>query len=625
MRSLLIFISTAAISFAAGAQSLFAPGSLEITNLDKLNLNLEKFKGKSFAHPVKVAVLDNGFYGYEDEVGKGLPAETICYAESETAGEQCKDEFKREDIEDQKTGYKRPKPFHGVLMAEIVAQILKKAGDSNYTLSLFRTGGIDRLGRAVDQAIADRYDIIVYSDVWEFGGNGDGKGFVNAVVSKASSANIIWLNAAGNFGRTTKIAPVEAAGDWISFKDAKGKVSDGVKLRCTLDRACTLRLVLSWNDFKDDPNAGSDKSLSLHLYDDTDKQIDVSDKIQMLSPPDDKEHTKLPRQMIVHQLDPSAPKKAKIYTAKVKIVTKNFDAKTDQLRLTASGIGVEMLDPSPGESLLPPADNPGVIDIGASDDPQTAGSASLGLPKIYFKSELELKNGLKPFQSSTATAIAGAMTALYIGTGTEKSKTAVEKALAAISQKPMFPLAKNAKVPKIVKKETAKAAETPAKPEAKPVAAAPAKPAATPAPLKSAPLKPATKPSAPSSDLAQVPPPKATPRPTPPGLTRPGTRQPGGGYTTRSGAGGCLPLARLPYPNPAAEQILALGNAVVVEQAGWPVIAVNYDFAARSGIYLHPRDRIFVTPDGPLAFAPGQTLPADFYEVVPLTMPVCGY
>jgi hypothetical protein len=49
-----------------------------ITNLDAIEkfLKLKDFKNCKFGRPVRIAILDNSFFGYQTEVGKRLPADT---------------------------------------------------------------------------------------------------------------------------------------------------------------------------------------------------------------------------------------------------------------------------------------------------------------------------------------------------------------------------------------------------------------------------------------------------------------------------------------------------------------------------------------------------------------------
>jgi hypothetical protein len=364
------------------------------------------------------------------------------------------------------------------------------------------------------------------------------------------------------------LAPIEGAKEWVEFKNAKGDTSNGVELRCALTTACDLRLVLSWNDFKDDPDLGTDKQLNLYLYDDKKSQIAASEKIQMLNPPaDDKKYSKLPRQMIVTTLAPGTLKGPKKYTARVKIVSRNFSASVDKLRITASGLGIELLDPTLGETLLPPADNPGVIDIGASDDPQSSGSKVLKLPKILFKSLLELKNGLRPFESSTAAAMAGAMTALYLGTGTENSRLAVEKKLLTISRPAEF---------------------------SSPPASAEQSHADTDEKRKSSPVQPKYHPV------------ERAAHPVHPPLrlkNRPGPGGHGISYYNQPPQQPCLipvpPVVGDPLLNQQLAGLLSFGGAALTALNNQLLIAVNYDVGAQVGFFpTGPNDRIYLTRYG---------------------------
>lgn len=594
---------------SARAEESPAANSLEIVGMDKLatELKLASFKQAKFNTKVKIAVFDNGFWHYEDHLGKLLPASTICYSNSEIPNQQCKDEYK-EELKRSENAAAEAKPFHGLLMAEIITQILARAGNSNYQIDLFRTNGLDRLTRAIKHTVEQKYDIIVYSEVWEFGGFGDGKGFVNAAVNEAVNNGIIWINSAGNFGRLMRAGPVETGREgWVSFKNAKGKTSDSVSIRCTLSTPCNLRLVLSWNDYKDDPEIGTDKQLNLYLFDEKNVQIAASEKIQMLNPPmDDLKYSKLPRQMIKSvQLEPDTAKKPKRYSVKVKNISNNFNASTDKLKIMASGIGIEVLDPSLGETILPPADNPGVIDIGASDDPNASSSRSLKLPRIYLKSMIELKNGLKPFESSTAAAMAGAMAALYVGSGTEKTRDAVEKKLMSISKTPLFALPSAAG-------EDANNKKIVATPSNKTDATAGARPVArVRSPRYAPPLK----------------------RPQPGGVRAAGAAgaaYANGTYATQQSYGcliPALPQITDPYLARQLANLISLGGAATVINGGRVTVAVYFDLARQFGLYgSGPYTQVLLTAQGVVAASPEQMHWLEDQQVIPViqtSIPVC--
>src|SRR5262249_4290639 len=165
-----------------------------ITNLDAIEkfLKLKSFKSCKFDRRVRIAVLDNSFYGYQTEVGKRLPADTQYFPGVTSDADRFED-----------------KSMHGLFMAILIHEIVLKSGcQADYQLSLFNSNGLTKFTDAVNSVVRDGYDIVLYSQVWEYGGNVDSRGFINAIVNKALDAGILWINAAGNFGRLMRIAPV---------------------------------------------------------------------------------------------------------------------------------------------------------------------------------------------------------------------------------------------------------------------------------------------------------------------------------------------------------------------------------------------------------------------------------
>lgn len=383
-----------------------------ITNLDELakQLKLDKFKEKKFGHKIKIAVLDNGFHGYEKEIGKTLPANTQYHTGAASAADSVEN-----------------KQFHGLFMAQILSMLIQKSGaQADYELHLINSYGITKFTDAVNTVIQGNFDVVLYAQVWEYGGNGDGKGFINALVDKATQAGIVWVNAAGNFGHLTKVAPVSGT-DWVDFKNKAGKIEKGVTILCKAKakETCPLRLVLAWNDFKDTLGEGTNKDLDLFLFDSKNKQLQSSELQQKTAvAADDKTSSLYPREFFELAIKPGS------YKVRVKIKSKNFDKAVDELRVTASGKGIEMAEASVGETLLPPADNPNVIVVGASDDFQTSQSKLLRKPDINVKSLVKLKDGSQPFSTSNASAMIAAVTVLELGTGTNRERSAV---LAAMS------------------------------------------------------------------------------------------------------------------------------------------------------------------------------------------------
>ena len=392
----------------------------EITNWDDIltQLKVKSFNGSQFTRKLKIAILDNGFAGYESQIGVSLPKDTFYDAGGSEGAATALESF------------------HGLFMANLVAGIIAKSGaTADYELHLLNSYGYTRFKNQVNKVIQEKFDLVLYSQVWEYGGNGDGKGFINALVNQATDAGVIWINASGNFDYLTHVAAikgkVEGTDEYVDFTDEKKKAIEGVKIFCKIKEGeqCTLRLVLAWNDFKDDAETGTDKDLDFYLINDANKKVvGFSERRQMLMADlSNPQSSIVPRELIETKLEPGA------YTARVKISSKNFSAETDRLRVTATGYGIEMGNASIGETLLPPADNPTAIVIGASDDFQSSKSKSLKLPEVHFKSVVKLKDGSGPFSSSIAAAMAAGVAALHLGIDTEKSRSAVLAQLKLVS------------------------------------------------------------------------------------------------------------------------------------------------------------------------------------------------
>jgi hypothetical protein len=557
-----------------------------ITNLDAIEkfLKLKDFKNCKFGRPVRIAILDNSFFGYQTEVGKRLPADTQYFPGVPSDADRFED-----------------KSMHGLFMAILVHQIVLKSGcQADYQLSLFNSNGLTKFTDAVNSVIRDGYDIVLYSQVWEYGGNGDSRGFVNAIVNKALDAGILWINAAGNFGRLMRIAPVEpmanSGGDWARFSAGSGKWSDAVKLRCKAekDKTCPMRIVLTWNDFKDNPDIGTNKDLDLYLVDTYGEARESSTFRQSLeSDANDPTARLFPREFVTRMALPGE------YQIKVKIKSKNF-ASTDRLRITASGAGIEMLSPSIGETMLPPADNPRVLDVGALDDPGTSISKKMNRPDVFLPSVILLKDGSAPFSTSVAAAVAAGMSVLYLGTGVEKTKSAVLAKLKALTRQPVV---------------------TAAAPAAKPVlgVGTPVGPAgrndtrlARPDIYEQDGIPPRSpmEPGHPPMDYYE--------RPSVPLAPGPGARA----------DGNCVTLVQISNPYPSLQALLQRGGAVPVIFAGRLVIQVNYDYVASNHLRVLSRDdRTYITPRGPaivdLSRVPVSDRPSRSIEVIRGDRPLC--
>ena len=557
-----------------------------IANLDTIEkfLKLKDFKNCKFDRPVRIAVLDNSFFGYQMEVGKRLPASTQYFPGVTSDADRFED-----------------KSMHGLFMAILIHQIVLKSGcQADYQLSLFNSNGLTKFTDAVNSVIRDGYDIVLYSQVWEYGGNGDSRGFINAIVNKALDAGILWINAAGNFGHLMRIAPVEAmassGGDWVRFSAGNGKWTDVVKLRCKAekDKTCPMRIVLTWNDFKDNPDIGTDKDLDLYLVDTYGEARESSTFRQSREPDANDPAARLfPREFVTRMTLPGE------YQIKVKIKSRNFTS-TDRLRITASGAGIEMLNPSIGETMLPPADNPRVLDVGALDDPGTSISKKMNRPDVFLPSVILLKDGSTPFSTSVAAAVAAGMSVLYLGTGVEKTKSAVVAKLKALTRQPIV---------------------TAAAPAAKPALGAgmPAGPAGLNDTRLARPNIYEQNGIPPRSLMEpRLPPTDYYGRPSAPLAPGPGARA----------DGNCVTLVQIRNIYPSLRALLQHGGAVPVIYAGRLVIQVNYDYIASNHLRVLSRDdRTYITPLGPaivdLGRVPVSELPSRSIEVIRGDRPFC--
>lgn len=355
------------------------------TMIEELNLRPYFKSGVNPERQLKIAVFDNGFRYAEEEIGNSLPAQTqIHRGPVKVEGEE---------------------ESHGFYMARILWSLLSLGGkDERYApseLHLYQTFGYSNFKFAVEDAIARGVDIILYSQTWEYGGNFDGKGFINGLVNQATDAGILWVNNAGNFGNVTFNAPVKnGADDWLQLPGRNSSVE--VRCEANPNDKCQLRAVLSWNSFSDDVEEGTDKDLDLVLTDDALAVIQSSALTQKMDG-EGPGTSKYPREIVTAELKPG------LYLLRVKNRSKNFTSR-DKLRITAGGDFLTMKHADKEESLLPPADNASVITVGALDSERSSLSRRLSKPEIYTNSLVSLSkdNNFKGTSNSAAMVAAGA-------------------------------------------------------------------------------------------------------------------------------------------------------------------------------------------------------------------------
>jgi hypothetical protein len=395
MKMFLSVLTTGLLIFQVGHAS-------QVENIDE---NIEKMGFNRFYHElvmdrnreqVKIAIFDFGFDGYEDERGYTISKNT---------------ELK---VRPGDTNFRSPddKNTHGLAMAQIMTQYMTK----NYSrwsfapkIYLYKSDGYKNFQWAIDDAVKNGIDIVLHSIVIEYGSNYDGRGFYNDLVNRATQAGIIWINAAGNFGLTTYNS-YATAGDngWLTIEDTD---NDALPVKCELpkeaqktqNKKCNVRLVLTWNDFKDKPLIGTNKDLDLYLFDKNSKLLSLSTLNQIENPKSAKGkpgYSLYPREIIETQIPEGTA------YIKVKFKSDNFTG-DEKLRLTADGEDISFPIRDEEERLLNPADNPNVITVGEDSDHSSV-SKSLGKPELVAPSLVDGDDGRKYMGSSNAAAVVAA-------------------------------------------------------------------------------------------------------------------------------------------------------------------------------------------------------------------------
>lgn len=378
MRTKIAFLATLLIACGYSASAL---AETRFQNLESLIRDLNF--GPYYRHlpnvtPVKIAVLDNGFRGWEKALGHTLPANTEHHAGRVPAPEE---------------------ETHGLFMAEIVYELLTEGGlNQQYKpveFHLYNTYGYSNLTAAVDDVIARKIDVVLYAQTWDFGGNFDGRGFVNALVTKATNAGVLWVNAAGNSRGLVHNGSVPAAG--------KDLLLD-LKCQAAPEAECRARVALAWNDFHDETDVGTEKDLDLFLETTAGQVLAKSELRQKLKPvsPADSYY---PREIL------NQPLKAGAYRIRVRQIGGKFTGR-DRLRVTVSGDQLHLMDADNEENLGIPADHPGAITVGALDAERSSVSLRRRKPELLTRSLITLKDGAKFQGSSNASALVAAGAAI---------------------------------------------------------------------------------------------------------------------------------------------------------------------------------------------------------------------
>ena len=383
-----------------------------------------EYQGIAGIESVKVAILDYGF----DGVGSGRP----YLSESAVVVEHYDPVFVRRfglgDPEYRK-GFE-PLNRHGRVMAQIVWAVTGShpGGPKFYLLN---ANGPTMLRRAVRYAIEQGVDVILFSGSFEGGGNGDGRGPINRLAADALAAGILWVNAAGNYGLRVYNGPVRVLRDgYLRLRDGSDVAS--LRFRNRVDEN-TVTVTLTWNDYREGEDAGTDKDLDLYVEDWAGRRVGSGEKVQVSGPRDPGPNvTRNPRERVVLNNLPAGPDVPSDpdYCYRVRIRAKGgrfTDADRVRVLVTASrdayvtpkGDGpreaVVFLDATGEGEIYPPADNPLVLTVGDSDPSSSVGPTSDRRVKpdvIVEDSRAFFTDGLVSDGSSNAAAYVAGVVAL---------------------------------------------------------------------------------------------------------------------------------------------------------------------------------------------------------------------
>ncbi|MBC7097501.1 S8 family serine peptidase [Candidatus Bipolaricaulota bacterium] len=177
---------------------------------------------------VKIAVIDLGFKGLSSSQARGdLPYSVITR------------DFTGTGIE---SGY-----YHGTAVAEIVHDVAPDA-----TLYLIKIGNEVDLDNAVSYCISEGVDIINHSLGWYNTNFYDGRGTICEMVQRASSAGILWVQAAGN----------DAQKHWEgNFSDGNSDGFLDTELTFSASAGDAILLYLTWDGW---PQTSDDYDLYLY-------------------------------------------------------------------------------------------------------------------------------------------------------------------------------------------------------------------------------------------------------------------------------------------------------------------------------------------------------------------------
>jgi hypothetical protein len=375
---------------------------------------------------LKIAVLDYGFDGLERGASRYLPESTVVVEHYDPAFVR---RFRLGDPDYRKSF--APLNGHGRSLAQIVWAVAGShpGGPQFYLLN---ANGPTMLRRAVRYAIEAKVDIILFAGTFEGGGNGDGRGPINRIVAEALAADILWINAAGNYGGHVYNGPVEILPSGYLHL-GNGPDNSGLRVRNRLDEN-TITITLTWNDYREQEDAGTTKDLDLYVENWQGWVLGSSEQRQVAanSPPvpepnarpgpAPRPESRNPRERIV--LTDLAADPDNDYLIRIKAKGGTFTP-DDRIRVLITSSRETYFDPATGQpadaidfrdatrtgELYPPADNPLVITVG---DPSPA-SARGPTADHRRKPDIILEDSTAAFTNGDVTSGASNAAAYFTG------------------------------------------------------------------------------------------------------------------------------------------------------------------------------------------------------------------
>jgi subtilisin family serine protease len=213
---------------------------------------------------MKIAILDQGFDGYRDLLGRELPSNVT--AKSFVPG-----------IEVDQTGIS-----HGAAVAEVIHDV---ASDAELYL-VYYDGGDVSMGNAVEWMLQQGVNIISHS-AGGLAAPMDGTGRDAELVKLAADNGVLWINSAGNNGAQHYRAAYTDTNNDLVHEFAPDKTL----LAFQADPNITSQIVLTWNDWQ----PGGTQDLDLFVFD--------QDGNVIASSRNTREGDRPPVEQIVYQFD----------------------------------------------------------------------------------------------------------------------------------------------------------------------------------------------------------------------------------------------------------------------------------------------------------------------------------